>query len=869
MNRIVLIMALLLGCVLNASADHITGGEMYYKFLGESNGLFQYEVTVKIFMRCGSGRQFNNPSIFSVFNKSNGVRFSDYEVRLNHSEVLEETSSDPCIINPPAVCYEVGYYIFKITVPGTTAFIISTQVMFRIDGISNLTTNYDQVGATYVGEVPPMKNESARFTGSDLVTVCANNVFQYSFAAEDEDGDELRYSFCNALKSTGPGGFGGRAEPAPPPPYESVPYGQGFNGANPLGSDVTINSSTGLITGVAPEAGKYVVTVCVEEIRNGQVIATQHKDLQINITSCSITGAALPPAYMLCGTGMTLNPKNLSNSPLISTFNWIFSDRNGTELFSSADAQPNYTFPDSGLYNVKLVVNRDQACADSTTSVVKVYPGFVPDFNLTAPCIIRATQFMDQTTTSYQSTVTAWNWDFGESSQPNDISTDKDPLFQYPTAGDKTVTLIAENSLGCIDTVSKVVNIYEKPPVGLAFRDTLICPPDRLQLQATGFGSYTWTASTPEPVSDPSSATPFVSPTQTTTFYVDLEDDGCANHDSVTVKVVDHVTLSLPGDMKACVGDAVELKSTSDGTRFSWTPANTLNNASAKNPQATPEGTTTYQLTAYISSCSATESITVTPIPYPVVAAGADTTICFDTQAFLHGITNGSSFTWSPDFNLQQPNTLNPVSVPGSTTTYILYAFDTKGCDKPGTDTITVKVQPEIVAFAGNDTSVVVNQPLQMKASGGVIYEWIPSLGLSSTDAADPVAMYLNAPSEGYYDYTVRISNETGCVDSAQVRVNVYTSGPEIYVPNAFTPNGDGNNDFFRVEAPGIAKINVFRVYNRWGQLVYDSPPSHGFGWNGSQNGRPASSGTFVWMVQATDYMGRTLSKRGTVTLIR
>lgn len=866
MNRIVLIAGLLFGCVLNASADHITGGELFYRFVGMSNGLYDYDVTARIFMRCNSGRQFNNPTIFSIFDKNSGGRIRDYSVNLDRVETLTEVSNDPCIINPPTVCYEVGYYNFRVSLPGSLAYVIATQVMFRIDGINNLIANYDQVGATYAGDIPALENNSAHFTGSDLVTICANNVFSYSFAAEDADGDQLRYSFCNAFRSTGPGGFGGRSEPPPSPPYTSVPYGQGFSGTSPLGSNVSIDPETGLITGVAPEAGKYVVTVCVEEIRNGQVIAIQRKDLQINITPCSITGAALPPDYMLCGSTMTLSPKNQSTSPLISTFNWEFTDRRDRSIFTSDQPEPSYTFRDTGLYNVKLVVNRDQACADSTVAVVRVYPGFEPDFNFTAPCIVRATQFTDATT-SVLGTVNKWLWAFGEPQSINNNSSDRNPTFQYRSIGDKQVTLVAENTLGCRDTITKTVNIYEKPPINLAYRDTLICPPDNLQLMVSGAGTFRWSP-VPE-VSDANIANPFVSPTRTTTYYVDIEDEGCFNRDSVTIRVVDRVSLRLDDDFRMCEGDAVELKSTTDATRFQWTPANTLNNPNVRNPLATPQGVTTYQLTAFISNCSATDNITVTPIPYPKVNAGSDTTICFDTHAELRAATDGSSFMWTPDFNLERANTLNPLSVPESSTTYVLYAFDTKGCDKPGTDTVVVTVQPEIVAFAGNDTSVVVNQPLQLQASGGPLYEWTPSIGLTATDVANPIAQFAFSPSEGFYTYRVRVSNETGCVDSAQVRVTVFSTGPDIFVPNAFTPNGDGKNDYFRYSAPGISRVELFRVFNRWGQLVYDSPVTHTFGWDGSYNGKPLASDTFVWMLQAVDYMGRKHFKRGTVSLIR
>jgi gliding motility-associated-like protein len=88
-------------------------------------------------------------------------------------------------------------------------------------------------------------------------------------------------------------------------------------------------------------------------------------------------------------------------------------------------------------------------------------------------------------------------------------------------------------------------------------------------------------------------------------------------------------------------------------------------------------------------------------------------------------------------------------------------------------------------------------------------------------------------------------------------------------VPNAFTPNGDGHNDYFKISAPGIETLNVFRVFNRWGQLVFDSPLSHSLGWDGTYNGKPLASGTFVWIVQGVDYTGKSLVRKGTVTLIR
>lgn len=873
MNRVLLIILSLLGCVFQASADHITGGEISYTFTGTSNGYYNYSIMVRMFMRCNSGRQFNDPTIISIFDRGTGARISDYSVNIAQREVLSMNNTDPCITNPPVVCYELAYYRFSVSLPAASGgYVITAHVNFRIDGINNLTSGYNRVGATYIGEIPSLatengpENSSAHFTGEDLVIVCAENSFTYSFAATDADGDELRYSFCDAYRTSSGGGFGNNVEPPPPPPYQSVPYGNGFAGITPLGNNVRIDPETGLITGIAPKAGTYIVTVCVEEIRNGKVIATQHKDLQINIAPCSVTAAALPEEYMLCGDSKTLFAQNLSTSSLINSYSWEFTNRSGDVIYASGDPAVTYTFADTGLYNVKLVINRNQQCTDSVTSVARVYPGFAPDFLISSPCISRPAQFTDATTSAL-GTVSAWNWDFGEATTTLDISDDQHPRYAYPSTGDKNIRLIVENTLGCRDTLSKAVFIFDKPPINLAFRDTLICPPDNLQLKASGNGIFRW--SSLQSIANPDIPDPFVSPLATATYYVDLDDDGCTNTDSVKVRVVHRVTLQNTADPVICEGDDVRLDLATDGLRFEWTPALSLDDAGLKSPMARPDSTTTYSVTAYISACSATEQVTVTTVPYPVALAGLDTSICFDTPAQLHASTDGSSFEWSPATALDNPHSLHPKLRPAQSTQFILYAYDTKGCPKPGTDTVYVNVEPEILPFAGRDTTVVINQPLQLQASGGVFYQWSPSLGLSATDISNPVARFTRTPSEGYHRYKVLVSDATGCTDSAYLQVRIFATEPEIYVPTAFTPNRDGKNDFFQIIAAGIRSIDQFQVYSRWGQLVYDAPVSHSRGWDGMYGGKPQSSGTYVWVVKAIDYTGRPILKKGTVTLIR
>jgi hypothetical protein len=135
---------------------------------------------------------------------------------------------------------------------------------------------------------------------------------------------------------------------------------------------------------------------------------------------------------------------------------------------------------------------------------------------------------------------------------------------------------------------------------------------------------------------------------------------------------------------------------------------------------------------ARIGSCTYNANIVITTVPYPIANAGNDTTICYNTQAQLKGSHDGSSFSWSPVSSLMNANTLTPVAWPARSTEYILTSLDNKGCPKPGRDTVLVNVLPKIRPFAGNDTLVIVGQPLQLNAEGGVSYLWIPSSWLNN-----------------------------------------------------------------------------------------------------------------------------------------
>ncbi|MBC7904361.1 MAG: gliding motility-associated C-terminal domain-containing protein, partial [Gemmatimonadaceae bacterium] len=476
-------------------------------------------------------------------------------------------------------------------------------------------------------------------------------------------------------------------------------------------------------------------------------------------------------------------------------------------------------------------------------------------------CVLNAISFNDTTKSTYGA-ASKWTWNFGDETTTTDISTQQNPSWKYSTIGTKTVELIVESNKGCRDTVALSIEVKDKPLIALAFKDTLICSIDTLQLNASGLGNFSWQPNSR--IINPNTPNPLVYPLVTTKYEVTLDEFGCVNKDTVTVRVVDFVTLNAGPDSTICLTDPVTLRPSGDGLYFTWTPAATLNNPNIKNPVARPvAATTTYNVTARIGKCNTTDDITIRTVPYPGSNAGPDTVICYRDTAQLNGAMIGSSVIWTPGTALSNRNILDPLAYPLRTTSYVMQVYDVLGCPKPGLDTVVVTVRPPVIAFAGNDTSVVVNQPLQLRATGAQNYLWTPPTNLNQNNIQSPVAVFSTS---GVYTYIVRVSTPEDCFNVDTINIKVFQTAPDIFVPNAFTPDKTQNN-LFRPIPVGISRIDFFRVYNRLGNLIFSG--TDGSGWDGRYAGKKQDTGTYVWVVQGRDFTGKTIFKKGTMVLIR
>jgi gliding motility-associated-like protein len=267
--------------------------------------------------------------------------------------------------------------------------------------------------------------------------------------------------------------------------------------------------------------------------------------------------------------------------------------------------------------------------------------------------------------------------------------------------------------------------------------------------------------------------------------------------------------------------------------------------------------------------------------PFPSAAISPDSSsICYGKSATLNAsITAGTSYSWSNSSVVTGGGNGTVPSVPYNFTAFaspristdLVLTVNNAGCPNPYKDTFHINVIPPVKVFAGNDTAVIIGQPLQLNATSNIAeatnFNWTPSTGLSNAAIPNPLAVYSNADPTSI-TYVVTATTPAGCTGSDEIVVKIFRTGTDIFMPTAFTPNGDGRNDELLPVYVGISKLNYFRIYNRWGQLVF-STTTMGRGWDGKLSGTEQGSSNFVYMIEGVDYTGRVITKKGNLLLIR
>lgn len=546
----VIILLLLAALPFHGYASHMIGGDVTYRCLGQRN----FEVTITLYQDCLYGDPAvladDNPAFYSIFEVGNGNLVRADSVQASTTQIVDPNFSNACINNYPNTCMRKQVFIFTVQLPvTTTGYYIVYERCCRNAWINNVI-NPGNVGVTYYAKIPPFSNNtcpnsSAVFNNFPPQIICANNPFVYDFSATDPDADSLSYQLCAAR----PGGSTYASKPfgndMNPPSSATIDYQPPYSATMPLSGTppLQINPVTGMMSGMPNATGRFVVTVCVNEWRNGSIINTLSRDVQFVVTNCSKAVVANipeledePNTYTIQCKGRTVWFANLSTGGF--SYDWNF----GVPGATSTEFQPTYTYPDTGTYLVTLIVNKGSTCPDSISRYVKVYPEYRADFVWQGKlCPDMPISFFDSSSATYPP-VTRWNWSFGDGGG-SDL---QNPQHVYPRpGGPQQVTLISRSRLGCRDTVTKTLPMpYFDPNAG---NDTIIVLGYAFRLNGTGSEFYHWAP--PDYLSDPNIARPSVNFPDTGKYdYVltGTNEEGCIGQDTISIWVVDYGNIFVP-----------------------------------------------------------------------------------------------------------------------------------------------------------------------------------------------------------------------------------------------------------------------------------------------------------------------------------
>ncbi|MCB9189350.1 MAG: gliding motility-associated C-terminal domain-containing protein [Flavobacteriales bacterium] len=398
----------------------------------------------------------------------------------------------------------------------------------------------------------------------------------------------------------------------------------------------------------------------------------------------------------------------------------------------------------------------------------------------------------------------------------------------------------------CVNSDSVEIFINSLPGVD-AGADVAICIGDTTQLLATGATNYTWTPSTD--LSSTTIADPMAFPTDTIMYYVTgVDGNNCSNIDSVTVTVNPLPTIDAGSDQDICIGGSANLLATGAVT-YVWSPAASLDNTNIDNPVASPDSTEEYVVVGTdINSCVNSDTVVVNVFRISTIP---DTSVCVGDSVQLNVFGSiGNTYAWTPTTGLNDPNIANPMATPLTSTTYYVSVSNIAGCTDQDSVSLTIfsaptasfdmNVEPGCEGVYVDFTNTSIN---------GIDFLWDFNDGETSEEE-NPSHEFNYS---GTFTVDLSVTNSNGCV-STITQSEATLSFDDYYtinVPNVFTPNGDGDNDTYKVTVPGkIYECVDLTIYNRWGQVMFRSSGNN-IQWDGHTTvGEACPEGTYMYTLE-------------------
>ncbi len=558
-------------------------------------------------------------------------------------------------------------------------------------------------------------------------------------------------------------------------------------------------------------------------------------------------------------------------------YTWIFP--NGDTSFQE---NPTYLFDAPGTYDVKLVVTEPNACNVSDTVVHSVQ--VFPELQLAIPDTV-------QSCTENSFSISAFTYGSANYFQ---WATDPDFQFIISEGTDDSTLVYSTNTLtsiyiktsnGLCDQIDTIL-ISPGPELMLSIGDTLLCNGDSLSVEYYVTGGATAANSLWSPdsliLTGQGSDTVIVDASQTIQLGVDIETTfGCALQASSAIEV-HPIFLETSGDTLTCTDENISLSANSFGTSqsFQWSNfndfSNTINPTGDSVITVTPEGLQYYFVKVENDGCTREDSVAVSLLARGTTISN-DQYICIGDTAYI-SVSNdfpGSQLThqWQPEEYIVsgQGTTLIRVLV-SEPTTFTVISTTIQGCETEnsatvytsqlGNATVTATADPQNIA--SGQSSALSAAPFPTTYN----YEWTPQDFLSNPFNATTTASPLSTTT---YEVTITDISTFGiCAKTDTVTIYVYEAicgEPNIFVPNTFTPNGDGENDLVFVRGGTITGLH-FSIFDRWGEKVFETT-DQSRGWDGTFKGNLAEPAVYVYYLDAKCNDGQTYYKKGNITLAR
>ncbi|SFW70248.1 PKD domain-containing protein [Chitinophaga sancti] len=557
---------------------------------------------------------------------------------------------------------------------------------------------------------------------------------------------------------------------------------------------------------------------------------------------------------------------------------WDFGD--GHSATTTTPTSPTYTYPQEGVYYPVVLLEDARGCrvaADGSSKVIadKVKANFGTD--VTQACDGGTVLFSDS---SYSVSAElgmdmTYAWDFGVTTKTDDVSSAHTPSYVYDAPGTYNVTLTTTTIYGCVNTIQKAI-VVEPKPVAVIDPAGPLCTGATLQLAGHETKNipgtkWSWNILGQDYLVQTPPATTFnQSGDQVITLTISTASGICSSTATETISVVDYPALNPnPVSASICRGGSLVLHANTDANAtVTWTDYK-INDLHSADPVVTPEIDTTYHVIAQNAAGCAVEKDIPVLVSQPFAVTASDTFICKNDAAQLHA-AGAVTYRWSPATGLNNPSAQNPMASPDTTTTYTVTGYGRDACfTSQAMAVVTVHPLPEL--NAGPDITLATGSSYQIPvvSSNDVTkIEWWPVNYLDCVDCLKPTATPKTTTT-----YTVTATNAYNCKSVDEITIKMVCESGNTWLPNTFTPNNDGQNDIFYIRGRGIKTIKSWRIYNRWGQLVFErtnfSVEDPTSGWDGKVKGVPVNPDVFVYVAEVVCDTNEDFTLKGNVMLLR